>query len=237
MRNIGLILILVLMLGMQACVVSCNGLDTATISIDGYELKYENELTIQEDYSYDRMEIQGGTTEIDLKGENGSRVNLRIQYKEYAPGDAIITLAEGRIKTDSKSGKPVMLTNISGTIPEKLSMNIENGTGAVKLHNLQGSSKIEIDTGTGAVELSAIRMAKLSVDTGTGAVNLHKCIAANAEINTGTGSVYLTESYIEAAEVSSGTGSLNLKDSTIEKREFDSGTGKLHEDGKYRVAN
>ena len=236
MRRIGLVLILMMMLAIQACVISCDGVIDENSTVDGYKLEYEGQTTLAQTYTADTLEIESGIATIDLKGDSGSSLNLLIGYREYEPGDASISIQDGKITTSSKSGKPVLLTSIVGTIPANLNLKVESGTGSVALAQLSQSASVAIETGTGKVVLSDVQSKSIGIDTGTGAVNMDRCLAVSAVVNTGTGSIYMSESYIEEAEVNTGTGSLNLKNSTIERQKFVSGTGKLHQDGEYQAA-
>ncbi|MDD2543977.1 MAG: DUF4097 family beta strand repeat-containing protein [Candidatus Cloacimonetes bacterium] len=235
MRHITLFLIIFLMLGLPACQISCNGVSEDNTVLDGYRLNHTGEIELNESYTGNLLELSGGVAGMELNGVTEPRARILVKYKEYEPSDAIITLSEGKIKTESKSGKPVLLTSITGTIPNNLNLNIETGTGSVKLSDMQRVSMLNIETGTGRVDLRNIQSKALNLDTGTGSVNLDKCVAVTAEINTGTGSINLKDSYIESAEVESGTGGLYLKNSTIVKQDFDSSTGKIHQDGEYQA--
>jgi len=235
MRHMTLFLILILLLGIQACQVSCNGISEGNTLVEGYRLNYVGEIELNEAYSHDSLELSGGIAGIELNGVAEQHARVLVKYKEYEPSDAIISFSEGKIKTESKSGKPVLLTSVSGTIPNNLKLNVESGTGTIKIANMQRSAGLKVGSGTGKVDLRNIQSKDISLDTGTGSVNLENCVAVRAEINTGTGSIKLKDSYIESAMVESGTGSLYLKDSTIVQHEFSSGTGKIHQEGEYRA--
>ncbi len=236
MKKLGLLFVLTLLLMVQACVIGCDGVSDQNTTIGGYKLEYSGEQKIQLDPGLTELDIEVGIADIDLSGAGASALELKVVYKEYRPGDAIISVEDGEIKTDSKSGKPVLITSISGTVPANLNLSIENGTGSTKLSNLKDVSSLKVESGTGKVSLLSIHSKHISLECGTGRVNIDDCIAVNAVIDTGTGSVDMNDSYIEFAEVNSGTGSLNLVNSTIEHPEFDSGVGKIHQEGEYKSA-
>jgi len=236
MKKLILLLVIALLLAAQACVIGCDGIADHNTTVGGYKLEHSGEQKIQLDPGLNELDIEVGIAEIDLNGVGASAPELIVAYQEYRPGDAIIRVEDGEIKTDSKSGKPVLITSISGTVPANMNLSIENGTGPTKISNLKDISSLEVESGTGKVALVSIRSKHISLECGTGRVNMEDCIAVNAVIDTGTGSVDMKDSYIEFAEVSSGTGSLNLVNSTIEHPEFDSGVGKLHQEGEYKSA-
>ena len=236
MKKLSLLLVLALLLMVQACVIGCDGIADKNFTIGGYKLEYSGEQKIQLDPGLAELDIEVGIAGIDLNGEGASAPELIVNYQEYRPGDAIISVEDGEIKTESKSGKPVLITSISGTVPANMNLKIENGTGPTKISNLKDVGSLKVESGTGKVELVSIRSKHISLECGTGRVNMEDCIAVNAVIDTGTGSVDMKDSYIEYANVNSGTGSLNLVNSTIEYPEFASGVGKLHQEGKYKSA-
>jgi DUF4097 and DUF4098 domain-containing protein YvlB len=236
MRPMTLFLILILLLSIQACVISCDGISEENMTVDGSKLEHTGEILLDESFANDHLKVSGGIAGIELGGVAETQARIRVKYREFEPSDAIITLSEGQIKTDSKSGKPVLITSISGTIPNNLNLFIESGTGSVKVSDMQQIALLDVDSGTGKVDLQNIQSKAIILDTGTGSVNLDQCVAVSAEINTGTGSISLRDSYIESAEVDTGTGSIYLNDSTIVKHDFNSGTGKIHQEGEYRSA-
>lgn len=229
-------LILLSLLAVLFSIIGCNIISTKEISMGGFDPKYEGEQILEEAYNLPELTIKSGTTNIDLKGVNDSTVKLKIGFKEYKPGDATIYLEQGELKTKSKSGKPVWLTSIIGSIPENLNLKIDNGTGSLMLANMHNVDLLNFEWGTGTIDLQNIRSTQLVIDTGTGEVNLDRCVAGTVRINTGTSSVNLRDSYLKSAEVNSGTGNLNLINSTIATNDFRSGTGKLYQEGEYQMA-
>ena len=236
MNKISILIILISIIGIQACEVRSDGLPDKSIFEKSSELKYVGEQNLETAYKALEFTINAGTADIDLKGEPGSQIKLKIGYKEYAPGDAIISLEQGTLKTSSKSGKQVHITSIVGTIPENLNLTFENGTGKILLSNLRNAARLNIESGTGDVELKNVHIRNVDIETGTGKITMNDCVLEMADIETGTGSIYLNGSYVKTAEVESGVGSMYLKDSTIDKQTFESGTGKIHQEGKYKTA-
>jgi len=181
-----------------------------SILVDGIPLEHKGEIRINENYSSNRLEISQGTMFAELNGSPENMVNLTVSYLEFQPGDATITLSDGELTATSKSGNPVAITRISGSIPDKLGLDLNIGTGGVKLSKLKGNQDVKIDTGTGSVILNGCSLEKLSAESGTGSVSLTTC-------------------QINMAEISTGTGDIILQKSQVVKREFDTGTGKVIE--------
>ncbi len=177
-----------------------------SVLVDGIPLEHKGEIGINDNYSSSRLEISQGTMFAELNGSPEAKVNLKVEYLEFQPGDASITLEDGELKTSSKSGNPVAITRISGSIPEKLGLNLEIGTGSVKLNNLKGNQIVNIDTGTGSIILNGCSLDKLSANSGTGNVSLSACKINSAEIDTGTGDIILQNSQVGKREFNTGTG-------------------------------
>lgn len=206
LRVFSVVLLVFIMLILSSCEISIGGKNDSVV--DGIRLKYDNAMTLSRTYDLPNLEIPGGILSADLKGRAGKNMVLEIKYHEYEPGDATVFIADGKIQTRSKSGKPVSLYKITGSIPENLGLTIKSGTGRIELADLNGRQNISIDSGTGNIELRRCSIEKLSVDTGTG-------------------SVTLSDNRIDQVSVETGTGNLILNNNLINKQDFDSGTGKI----------
>jgi hypothetical protein len=163
----------VLLLGLLGCV-GTHKADAALggTKVNGVWLQYQNAATIVQDCDTDSIEILGGTLSLDLHGTPEPGVNLQVSYMEYLPGDATIYLENGKISSGSKSGKPVAINSITGSIPEGLSLAVNNGTGKAKLTALKGNQSVSINIGTGSIDVIDSRFNSLFVKTGTGSVGL-----------------------------------------------------------------
>lgn len=213
-KNLGIVLLSLLILPV---LMSCKGsaryfkdvVDNKTLNsavVDGVPLNHKAETTLQEKYSYGSLELEEGSLFAELSGMPEQKVDLKVSYLEFQPGDATLSLSDGKIMAESKSGNPVAITRVSGSIPENLSLDMELGTGSVKLSKLKGSPAVEVDTGTGSVILTDCSLDKLEAQTGTGSVSLTRCQINSAEIESGTGDIILEKSQVSKREFSSGTG-------------------------------
>lgn len=176
--------------------------------VDGIHLKYENAVNLSQTYSGDSLEIEGGTLTVDVKGNPEPKVNLQINYMEYAQGDATLSITDGKIAANTKSGKPIAITSIVGTIPNHLSLNISSGTGSISIADIANSGSASINTGTGEVDVTQCQLNVLVINTGTGAVTLQNSKIAKADVSTGTGDIILKNSQVEKRNFSMGTGDL-----------------------------
>lgn len=177
-----------------------------SVMVDGIPLQHKGEVSFNESYPSGKLELSEGTTFAELSGTPEKKVNLQVSYLEFQPGDASFRLSGGKILAETKSGNPVAITRISGNIPEKLDLDIELGTGSIKLNNLKGSQNLRLDTGTGSIIISDSDLVKIIADTGTGSVSLKNCRISEAEINTGTGNIILEKSEVANRNFNTGTG-------------------------------
>lgn len=176
--------------------------------VDGTILKFENTVNLAEEYALKDLELEGGTMDVDLQGDDVPKINLQIKYREYSPSDATIYIENGKITAKTKSGKPMAITNISGIIPNQLNVNINTGTGKVSISNLLKANTLKINTGTGKVDMIKCKINELMVNTGTGAVSLADCEVKQADIHTGTGDIRLQNTKVDKRNFSMGTGDL-----------------------------
>jgi len=205
-----IVLVSLIMLVLASCHIAIKGQnDTA---IDGTKLKYDNEITLSDNYDLSDLEILGGTLSISLKGHADSDMTLAIKYREYEPGDAVAYISNGKIRTKSKSGKPVSIYNVTGYIPENLGLDIKTGTGTIELSGLKGQQNISIISGTGDIELTDSSIKVFSAKAGTGSVTLSNNQVNTASIKIGTGDIILNNSKINQQEFSTGTGKIIQKE-------------------------
>ena len=208
------VLVVSIMLLQASCCISIG--DQNDPVIDGIKLKYENETSLSAKYDMPNLEILGGTLSASLQGRAGNGLIITIGYNEFEPGDAVVYIEDGKIKTKSVSGKPVSIFKVTGSIPENLSLNIQTGTGTIELSELKGKQGISINCGTGDFELIDSRIESLSVKTGTGSVSLSNNQIGLASIKTGTGNIKLNHNIINQQDFSVGTGKIISDESKLD---------------------
>lgn len=196
--------------------------------INGTTLKHENKITLSDSYHLSNLDIQGELLSTSLQGRAGREISLDIKYKEYEPGDATVYIADGEIKTKSKSGKPVLINNITGSIPEDLGLTIKTGVGTIELSKLKGRQNISINSGVGDIELSEFKgLHDISINSGTGDIRLVDCNMAILSASTGTGSITLSNNQIDKSSIKTGTGNIILSNNALKQQDLSTGTGRV----------
>ena len=220
-----LVISLTIMLFFSACICVRKDNIEQGVKVNGVTLNYENEVTLSEGYDSNFLTIDGETLSLNIKGSSEPKINLQLKYWEYKPGDAKFSLKKEKLSYETKSGKPVSLFSITGSIPKNLNLNISTGTGKVNLSDMIGEQTITIQAGTGSIIVSESKLKKLSAETGTGSIIIDKCNIDTTLLESGTGSVHLNKSNIDMASVNTGTGNIILENSNINKQYFETGTG------------
>ncbi len=207
---------------------------TSCIIIEEEMPQHNAEIRITEAFSYGSLILSTGTASLDLRGVASDMVDLLITYKEHEPSDAVLSLTRRGIETETKSGKNVLITSISGTVPENLDIFVNTGTGAVNLKSIYHSATIEVKSGTGAVDMSDIQSVKrVKVNSGTGRFRLEEADIDELLVTTGTGSVTLIGSKIDYASIDTGTGSIRLEKTAIAEQELHTQTGRIIRDKAF----
>ncbi len=208
---------------LSACIIVNE--NSNVVKVDGVELKYENQITISQAYDYDELMLDIGSGEINLNGRQSNQVELTISYFEFEPEDASLSLVDGGIKTSSKTNKPVLIRNITGNIPQNLKLEIDTGSGDLKIIGLKNSPLLSLDTGSGNVKVYESQIKRLVADTGSGDIMISKCQIENLVADTGSGNLVMHDSKINLARANTGSGDIMLQDCEIGQREFSTGSG------------
>lgn len=229
MKSVPIYSMLIAMLLLAACQISVNN---GSHIVNGIALEHKNQSKLSEYYDSSELSVDVGSGNINLTGVVDHQVNLEVEYYEYKPGDASIVIKDGAISYESKSGKPVMIMDVSGTIPQNLALDIDTGSGNISLNNIKSSQKIRLDTGSGDCQISNTKVDELIANTGSGEVNIDNSVATSFEADTGSGDISLSDCRIQSANIDTGSGNLVLLRSKIQHRVFETGSGTLSEEGQ-----
>lgn len=88
-------------------------------------------------------------------------------------------------------------------------------------------SEMEIDTGTGSVNIDKIVTNKLEMDLGTGKTTIKELVTNEAEIDTGAGEFTISSGTINNLDFDIGVGNVYITANIIGNSEIDSGVGNL----------
>lgn len=90
-------------------------------------------------------------------------------------------------------------------------LNIDTGSGAVRLRDVRTPEQILVDTGSGEVDGTNLKAASVAIDTGSGAITLEQVEAKSVTLDTGSGEIDLDlTSDVSTLVVESGSGDVNV---------------------------
>ncbi len=216
---------------------------------DGVALKVMSEVVIAEGFNASTFSVKLGSGDLILKGTTGKNVNLSIKYYEYEKGDATIFIKDGKLDYSTKSGKPVQIYLVDGTVPDKVSLDAKTGSGDITLSffhkseflntvmgsgdvnvsNVTNIGNISIKTGSGDVQFDNLDGIKeVQVVTGSGDLQVSNCKNIESLVNkSGSAEVVLTNYKGNHVQCQTGSGDLAVNGSSIEQLEFKSGSGDI----------
>lgn len=120
------------------------------------------------------------------------------------------------------------------TIPESFEPEqvvIRSGSGKVSVSEVT-SDRMELDSGSGAVDMTDVKTETLRVDSGSGKMYLNRITATESDLDTGSGSVKGDNVSLGRLRVISGSGAVRLTDLTAENVKVDSGSGSVEFAGR-----
>lgn len=89
------------------------------------------------------------------------------------------------------------------------------------------SDEINIDYGTGKLNIEQLNTNDLKIDAGTGSIKGTNLIAEKVDIDSGTGSIHFEEVNWKDTKIDSGTGSIFISGTLLGENIIDSGTGSI----------
>lgn len=102
---------------------------------------------------------------------------------------------------------------------------IDAGSGPIHVHDAQGS-EVNLDTGSGGVEMRGIRTDRLRVDAGSGTVQGGDVEAGDANLDTGSGGMRLDRVHARTLKLDAGSGGVDLElAGTIDNAHIETGSG------------
>jgi len=198
------------------------------VYVSGEELKYTNKVVISKPYTESSLEIAIGAGEIEIYNSIDNQIALTIEYREYEPQDADFNIKNGKLTYETKSGVEVYVDKISGSVPSRIPLVLDTGSGNVILSGYDNSSYLKIDTGSGDVMINNCqKLDKLIIDTGSGNVKANNLISINhATFDTGSGDIEISNlTGIVTAEFDTGSGIIRIEDYSGNRLVADTGSG------------
>jgi hypothetical protein len=206
------------------------------------DLKYANTATLSAEWDSGLFRLREGVADVELAGQDRNTAELEVSYREYSPGDAVLSIQpwsgkekagkgnrKGSITWQTKSGRDILITSITGKLPQAVRLDLECGTGGFKLSGFEGAANLELRSGTGSIQVVGCGALSAKLETGTGDILADNCRIGALKAISGTGDIAIRGCVIEDAEFTAGTGDVDLQGSSITRRKFSSGTGTVTE--------
>ncbi len=104
-------------------------------------------------------------------------------------------------------------------------LTVDAGSGPVHVRDAQGAD-VNLDTGSGGVELRGVRADRLRVDVGSGSVQGGDVDARDVNFDTGSGGIRLANVRARALKLDAGSGSVDLElTGSIDNAKIETGSG------------
>ena len=104
---------------------------------------------------------------------------------------------------------------------------VDAGSGPVRVRDAQGS-EVNLDTGSGGLEMRGVHVGRLRVDAGSGPVQGGDVDATDVNLDTGSGGIHLDRVRARTFKLDAGSGSVDLEFAgTLESAHIETGSGGL----------
>jgi len=120
--------------------------------------------------------------------------------------------------------RPRVTVNLTVTVPAKINLDIDDGSGLILVENIQGDLRVDdgsgettirevtgdvwIDDGSGELEISNIG-GDVDIDDGSGEISIRK-IGGNVTVDDGSGSININDVKKNVTILDDGSGSVNI---------------------------
>ncbi|MFK8011904.1 MAG: hypothetical protein AB8B80_07680 [Marinicellaceae bacterium] len=122
---------------------------------------------------------------------------------------------------------PNIQVNLDVTVPNTIDLFIDDGSGSMKVYDING--QVEIDDGSGSMVLENI-IGDVLIDDGSGSLKVSG-VDGNVIIDDGSGSMEL-KNILGDLTVDDGSGSINVDDLSGTFKLIDGGSGKVYVNGQ-----
>ena len=220
----------IIMENMQVIGIEENNINKLKIELDftSLEIKSGNEFKAETNNSKIKYKSKNGMIEIE---EESNFWNYKVGYTDsklviYIP-ENMNTLQE--VIIESSAG----VVDVSDLQVNKF--DLEQGAGKVLIENLIVTEKLDIDGGTGKMDILSSSFNNLDLNLGVGEFNLNAILTGNNEIESGVGSVNINlinglENYKIRAK--KGLGSIKINNEEISNNEvYGNGNANINIEG------
>jgi hypothetical protein len=214
--------------------------------VNGIKLKYTGKVSLQTVLKPSELRLNQPQANINLSGKSGKETDLLVSYSEYSPGDASIALQDNGITASTKSGKPVLITEISGSVPKGIKLYLNSLSGNISASGLKGDSRVEFYSSSGALSLRDsepaaaelrtlsgsvyVRDSKLKLftgDTSSGKLSLQKTPVTSGALSSISGDIQLTDCKCKKLAIATDSGNIELKGCSVDDLAASTNSGSI----------
>lgn len=164
------------------------------------------------------IEVDAGSVEI-VGGSSGIEVERTLNYDGERPevnhrvADGVLTITADCPSGFASLGSSCWVDHRL-SLPESMDIEVDTGSGSVEIEEITG--ELAVDSGSGAIRLVGVT-GRVTAKTGSGGVQLDD-VGGRANIDTGSGTIRGDGLRSEEFEASAGSGSLDLAFETAPQR-------------------
>lgn len=197
--------------------------------VDDVSLDYHREVGVSGTLAAGSLlSLASATGSVVVSGVPGDTYDLVVELYSEFEGDGEVYLADdGHLRTRSERDGRTLVESVHGTVPLGVALRVATGTGKVSVAGLSSESSLDVDTGTGSLDVSHCVLGGLSIDTGTGSLTLDDCRFDTLRVRSGAGDVLASDCRVARFTGSLGTSDVRLRGSLIDSLELTSATGDL----------
>lgn len=200
--------------------------------VDGVPLPHSRWVALDLPPGTASLTLESATRELRVASvAPGEAARLEVQLFSELPEDGQVVLAGGAPVATSAAGRRVLLNGVRGGIPAGTHLAAHTGTSPCVVDAAHGLAGVELDSGTGALEVRGGPLGDVELTVGTGSVTLAGATAGEVRVTSGTGAIHVAGLRATRLGVESGTGAVELRDLTAETLAIDTGTGGIHLEG------
>ena len=177
--------------GIETLEINCG---SGFLKVTGYEgrnkIEVEAEIEVEGRRESDAEEFIRKYVELSLE-KKGSRAVLISNFKDFPKFFSL--------------GNTVI--NLTVSIPRNLDLDINDGSGSIRVENIAGN--VSVDDGSGSMEIENVE-GSVRIDDGSGTIEVNG-IGRNVEVNDGSGSIYIDGVEGDVIIKDDGSGSIRIQ--------------------------
>ncbi|MCD4650360.1 MAG: DUF4097 domain-containing protein [Candidatus Cloacimonetes bacterium] len=127
--------------------------NTREAEVNNIPLKHTNSAEIEDIFNATCFEYEDSITEIILTGSSDKKCFFKVEYYEYEPDDATLLFTENTLSYKTKSGKPVLIASIDGTIPNDIDLLLSTSSGDIIVSGMMNPDKLDFRSSSGDIIL------------------------------------------------------------------------------------